>query len=130
MRSRAIRLHSPTEDRLERYPPTTSVMASSQNLVKKVSDYVEEYMRHFDGSHDFNHIMRVLGLSHQIYSQLDKSQKETGIATSQPLDLEVITLSALLHVIKPIYLSYLRLHNSRRSQKRSAGRENMMLIHW
>jgi uncharacterized protein len=47
-------------------------MAHQQDLIKKVSKYVEKYMNQFDGSHDFNHIKRVVGMSHLIYSQITK----------------------------------------------------------
>ncbi|KAJ9156365.1 HD domain-containing protein [Pleurostoma richardsiae] len=58
-------------------------------LVQSVTDFVEEYMSHYDASHDFNHIRRVLGLARFIF-------RET--APSAPhLDLRVVTLAALLH---------------------------------
>jgi len=49
-------------------------------------------MSRYDGSHDFNHIKRVVGLAHLIY----KECKETGL-NEEELDLHVITLAALLH---------------------------------
>lgn len=53
-------------------------------------------MSHYDGSHDFNHIKRVVGLAHYIHSQM--TELIPGKNTSTPhLDLDVITLSALLH---------------------------------
>ncbi|KAM0552510.1 hypothetical protein ACHAPJ_007838 [Fusarium lateritium] len=54
-------------------------------LVSKVTAYVEKYMSNYDASHDFNHIQRVLRLSHHIQSHTP--------STSRPL----VTLSALLH---------------------------------
>jgi uncharacterized protein len=76
-------------------------MAEPKNLVAKVSEYVEEYMSHYDGSHDFCHIKRVLGLSHQIYDELishsNKPSPSDSSASAQPLDPLIITLSALLH---------------------------------
>lgn len=48
-------------------------------------------MSQFDGSHDFHHIKRVLGLSHQLYTAHLTNHPETS------LDLTTITLSALLH---------------------------------
>jgi uncharacterized protein len=78
-------------------------MAEPENLVSKVSEYVQEYMSHYDGSHDFCHIKRVLGLSHQIYAELTSRSDSPSSASSdssvsaQPLDPLVITLSALLH---------------------------------
>ncbi|KAK8049399.1 hypothetical protein PG994_011129 [Apiospora phragmitis] len=58
------------------------------DLVASVTAFVKEYMSNYDGSHDFNHIQRVLGLSRYIYAHANN--KET-------LDLQVIVLSALLH---------------------------------
>jgi len=66
-------------------------MSQPEDLIAKVAVYVESYMNNFDGSHDFNHIKRVLGLSHRLYNTLSE-------APSHPkLDLTIITLSALLH---------------------------------
>jgi uncharacterized protein len=56
------------------------------SLVAKVTDYVRDYMSHYDGSHDFNHIQRVVHLAHTI-------QASTPTATSP----QVVTLAALLH---------------------------------
>jgi uncharacterized protein len=76
-------------------------MAEPKNLIAKVSEYVEEYMSHYDGSHDFCHIKRVLGLSHQIYDELtlpsNKPSSSSSSASAQHLDPLIITLSALLH---------------------------------
>lgn len=73
-------------------------MAQRDPLISKISAYVETYMNQFDGSHDFNHIKRVVGLSHQIASRITDASTETQSAvTAPPLDLRVITLSALLH---------------------------------
>jgi uncharacterized protein len=73
-------------------------MALQRDLINKVSKYVEKYMNQFDGSHDFSHIRRVIGTSHQIYSQITKTSVENSLNnTKQPLELEVITLCALLH---------------------------------
>jgi uncharacterized protein len=48
-------------------------------------------MNNFDGSHDFYHIKRVLGLAHTIYAEVSKSTPNTE------LNLTIITLAALLH---------------------------------
>lgn len=55
-------------------------------LIAKVASYVKDYMSHYDPSHDFNHIERVVHLSHRIHE-----------ATSPDLPRGIITLSALLH---------------------------------
>ncbi|TVY42600.1 Uncharacterized protein LSUB1_G000659 [Lachnellula subtilissima] len=73
-------------------------MAEGQELVNKVAVYLVGYMKQYDGSHDFNHLQRVLGLAHTIYDQLQTSSATTPLPTPQPaLDLTVITISALLH---------------------------------
>ncbi|KAF4974267.1 hypothetical protein FZEAL_8816 [Fusarium zealandicum] len=54
-------------------------------LIAKVTSYVEQYMSNYDASHDFNHIQRVLRLSHHIQSCTP--------STCRPL----VTLAALLH---------------------------------
>jgi uncharacterized protein len=73
-------------------------MALQRDLINKAGMYVEEYMNKFDGSHDFSHIRRVLGTAHQIYSQITKTSVENSSNNArQPLDLEVITLCAVLH---------------------------------
>lgn len=62
-------------------------------LIPKVTAFVEKYMSKFDGSHDFNHIKRVVGLAHLIYKRL----KDDTPSRVEGLDLYVITLAALLH---------------------------------
>ncbi|KAE8453145.1 hypothetical protein EG329_011212 [Mollisiaceae sp. DMI_Dod_QoI] len=69
-----------------------------QELITKVTSYVEKYMSNYDGSHDFDHIKRVVGLAHHIHSQMTTSPPKSNIP-SPPLDLDVITLAALLHDI-------------------------------
>ncbi|PQE04945.1 HD domain-containing protein [Rutstroemia sp. NJR-2017a BBW] len=44
-------------------------MANNAGLISKVTAYVEEYMSAYDGSHDYNHIKRVTGLAHKIYTE-------------------------------------------------------------
>ncbi|KAE9380284.1 HD domain-containing protein [Stipitochalara longipes BDJ] len=76
-------------------------MAEPKNLIANISEYVEDYMSHYDGSHDFCHIKRVLGLAHQIYDELTSPSStpssSDSSASGQTLDALVITLSALLH---------------------------------
>jgi uncharacterized protein len=68
-------------------------------LIPKVSAFVEKYMSKYDGSHDFNHIRRVVGLAHLIYTEINgnKSQNSNADDEELELDLHVITLGALLH---------------------------------
>ncbi|KAF4121098.1 uncharacterized protein GMORB2_2585 [Geosmithia morbida] len=67
---------------------TTSADRVDQGLIAQVTDYVKEYMSHYDGSHDFNHILRVLRLSHQLHA---------ASVDASSLSRDVVTLSALLH---------------------------------
>lgn len=57
----------------------------SDVLIGKVTEYVKEYMSHYDGSHDFHHIERVLNLAHTIQASTPNTDRDT------------VTLSALLH---------------------------------
>tara|TARA_R110002060_G_scaffold45497_2_gene56822 strand:+ start:1063 stop:1809 length:747 start_codon:yes stop_codon:yes gene_type:complete len=74
-------------------------MTTDYDLIEKVTDYVETYMDQFDGSHDFNHIKRVVGLAHEISSSTKSAHPlVTNDKQDSPvLDPTVITLSALLH---------------------------------
>lgn len=69
-------------------------MTDLRELITKVATFVENHMRKYDGSHDFNHIRRVVGLSHWIHSEITATTSNEPTST---LDLDVITLSALLH---------------------------------
>ncbi|KAF8862155.1 HD domain-containing protein [Acephala macrosclerotiorum] len=69
-------------------------MTDMRELISNVSAYVENYMSKYDGSHDFNHIRRVVGLSHRIHSEMTTT---TSNVTAPTIDLDVVTLSALLH---------------------------------
>lgn len=72
--------------------------AANAALIPKVTAFVEKYMSKYDGSHDFNHIKRVVGLAHLIYKEIN-SQREADPTHGggEELDLHVITLAALLH---------------------------------
>ncbi|KAI1764135.1 hypothetical protein GGR53DRAFT_334747 [Hypoxylon sp. FL1150] len=56
------------------------------NLVASVTEYVKSYMANYDGSHDFHHIERVVGLAKYIHAHLPGER-----------DQQVVVLSALLH---------------------------------
>ncbi|KAI9769402.1 MAG: hypothetical protein M1840_004104 [Geoglossum simile] len=84
-------------------PPTSNIsLVSDSMLVEKVTAYVKQYMSHYDGSHDFDHVLRVLGLARLIasfpspqvpsFSPLPKAN-----ASPPQYDPVIITLSALLH---------------------------------
>ena len=62
---------------------------SESQLIEKVTAYVQQYMSHYDGSHDYAHIQRVLALARHI-----ASPSSPGAPAYDPL---TITLSALLH---------------------------------
>lgn len=85
----------PTQPRKTQAPPKKKKMQNSRNatLIPKVTAFVQEYMSKYDGSHDFNHIKRVVGLAHLIYKRL----KEDTPSYVEGLDLYAITLAALLH---------------------------------
>lgn len=57
-------------------------------LVQAVTEYVKSYMANYDASHDWKHILRVVGLARHIYSQSENRAD---------LDLRIIQLAALLH---------------------------------
>ncbi|KAI2469506.1 hypothetical protein F4781DRAFT_218743 [Annulohypoxylon bovei var. microspora] len=59
-----------------------------ESLVSSVTEYVKTYMSNYDGSHDFNHIERVVGLAKHIHTQSPGTP---------PRDHQVVILSALLH---------------------------------
>ncbi|KAK0120085.1 hypothetical protein ONS95_011498 [Cadophora gregata] len=73
-------------------------MITNEDLVNKVTEYVEAYMNKFDGSHDFNHIKRVVGIAHRISSSITSSSPtDTTDTQTSALDPTIITLAALLH---------------------------------
>ncbi|KAK7751921.1 hypothetical protein SLS62_006222 [Diatrype stigma] len=59
-----------------------------QQLVDAVTDYVKAYMANYDGSHDFNHIRRVLALAQRIHAESPETPAR---------DPQVVVLAALLH---------------------------------
>jgi uncharacterized protein len=64
---------------------TASEFTIDDALIAKVTDYVRVYMSNYDGSHDFNHIQRVVYLARLIQ------------ASEPTTSLEIVTLAALLH---------------------------------
>ena len=67
------------------HPSAMAKTVSQESLVSHVTAYVEKFMGHYDGSHDFSHVLRVLGLA------LTIAASSTGT-----YDLHVVALSALL----------------------------------
>ncbi|KAI1662547.1 hypothetical protein F4813DRAFT_1143 [Daldinia decipiens] len=66
----------------------TTGHSAEESLVTEVTAYVRSYMSNYDGSHDFNHIERVVGLAKYIHDH------SPGRTTRDP---QVVILSALLH---------------------------------
>ncbi|EPE05009.1 hd domain-containing protein [Ophiostoma piceae UAMH 11346] len=60
-------------------------------LVEAVTAAVRVHMARYDGSHDFNHIRRVVGNARHLTAAFEKEQPET------PVDKKVVALAALLH---------------------------------
>ncbi|KAF2434299.1 hypothetical protein EJ08DRAFT_646723 [Tothia fuscella] len=88
---RFVDAHPPFRLRLEHpkripLPPT-----EMETLMATTKTYVEEYMSHYDPSHDWFHIQRVLALAHRIEAA------ERVIRPHVAFDSDLITLSALLH---------------------------------
>ncbi len=72
--------------------------AADGALIPKVTAYVENYMSQYDASHDMDHIRRVVGLAHAIYNETRQERPDGTLQDGgAPLDLQVITLAALLH---------------------------------
>lgn len=72
---------------------------SHEGLVASVDAYVKEYMSHYDASHDYNHIQRVLRVALLI---LEKERARASDQQSQApaevhYDETLVTLGALLH---------------------------------
>ncbi|EFR04406.1 HD domain-containing protein [Nannizzia gypsea CBS 118893] len=87
-------IHTEGERGLSAVAGTSTVSDSA--LVERVTSYVKEYMSHYDSSHDFDHVLRVLGLARLIAS----TPSYVHVFTNAPLPKYnplIITLSALLH---------------------------------
>ncbi|KAJ1326694.1 hypothetical protein MN608_08141 [Microdochium nivale] len=69
----------------------TSPEPSPDSLVRAVTDYVKQYMAKYDGSHDYHHIERVVGLARHIHA------RSSPDSPAGKTDVRVVTLSALLH---------------------------------
>ena len=71
-------------------PPTT-LRDSPATLITNVKDFVQEYMSHYDASHDYAHILRVLALAQHILKVEQLSNPSTFY------DPTIVSLAALLH---------------------------------
>lgn len=80
------------------HAPRKKSVPPNAALIPKVTAFVEDYMSKYDGSHDFHHIKRVVGLAHKLYLEITTAEEESGMVEKEStLDLHVITLAALLH---------------------------------
>lgn len=64
-------------------------------LIEAVTAAVRVHMSQYDGSHDFNHIRRVVGLSSHLYQAYTKAAD--GDDNKKPANARVVALAALLH---------------------------------
>lgn len=64
-------------------------------LIASVDVYVQEYMSHYDPSHDYKHIQRVLRLAHALLAE--ERATNTSSSSSVEYDDTLVTLGALLH---------------------------------
>lgn len=60
-------------------------------LINKTRDYVEKYMEHYDPSHDYSHLLRVLQTARNI--EADQRTRYPDLN----MDSTIVVLSALLH---------------------------------
>ncbi|KAL3417347.1 hd domain-containing protein [Phlyctema vagabunda] len=65
----------------------------SDAFINKITAYVKEYMSQYDGSHDFNHVKRVLALAENILS----SENQSGVKPKIAYERTLVVLGALLH---------------------------------
>src|SRR5213592_406353 len=61
------------------------------NLISSIETFVQDYMSHYDSSHDYSHIRYVLALAKKIEAA------ELSSGRSSQLDPNIVTLAALLH---------------------------------
>lgn len=80
-----------TEDVLSPSQTSTTRSFETSSLYQNVYAFVKDYMSRYDCSHDFNHILRVLGLAKHILAEEIKSNP------SKKFHKQAIILAALLH---------------------------------
>lgn len=79
--------------------PNGLAQDSQQVLISSVEKFVEDYMSHYDASHDYKHIQRVLGLAQSILEK-ERVRISNTLSTTGPqiqYDDTLVTLGALLH---------------------------------
>lgn len=79
--------------------PNGLAQHSQQALISSVEKFVEDYMSHYDASHDYKHIQRVLGLAQSILEkeQIRLSNTSPTFGPQIQYDEVLVTLGALLH---------------------------------
>src|SRR5450756_691651 len=60
-------------------------------LLPQVEKFVSAFMSHYDSSHDYRHVQRVLGLARKI--EVEERRRQPSVQ----YDSDLITLAALLH---------------------------------
>lgn len=70
-----------------------------EELIQSVDAFVKDYMSHYDASHDFNHIQRVLRVAHVILEKErgDPLGQQSPASSNLEYDETLVTLGALLH---------------------------------
>ncbi|KUI52710.1 Uncharacterized protein YpgQ [Cytospora mali] len=84
---------STPDQHLVKGPAGQSKGFSHQELILSVDEYVKEYMSHYDASHDYNHIQRVLRMAQVILEKERSRSSDAGLTYDETL----VTLGALLH---------------------------------
>lgn len=79
--------------------PNGLAQDSQQVLISSVEKFVEDYMSHYDASHDYKHIQRVLGLAQSILEKERIRTSNTSSTTGPQIQYDdtLVTLGALLH---------------------------------
>lgn len=92
-------MSTPGQPLFEGGSASQSRSVSHEELIQSVDVYVKEYMSHYDASHDYNHIQRVLQMSLIILQKECEapSDRQTEAPAGVRHDETLITLGALLH---------------------------------
>ncbi|CAI4215155.1 unnamed protein product [Parascedosporium putredinis] len=71
---------------------STATHPDASSLIPRVTEYARAYMANYDGSHDFNHIRRVLRLAQRIYA----SERARGTSDADQSRAESMVRDVLL----------------------------------
>ena len=66
-------------------------------LIRMTEAYVTQYMSHYDSSHDYAHVQRVLSLAQHIAAAEPRQSLQSRSNPTPKYDPDVVTLAALLH---------------------------------